>query len=95
VSEQIIYVFECEDGEHFALTHDLDSLRREVRGFGKSDWNLRSRLLASDKRAGYFEAEQMLKNRLVCFLRREPDGGLECVCDESCNTPSSHQGRLH
>jgi hypothetical protein len=35
MSERVIYVFECDDGEHFAITHDLDNLRREVKGFGK------------------------------------------------------------
>jgi hypothetical protein len=90
--ERIIYVFECEDGEHF--THDLDNLRREVEAFGKSDWLLRSRLRASDKRAAYFEAEQMLQDRLVCFLRIEADGELECACGQSRDSPTAGQDTL-
>jgi hypothetical protein len=95
MGERIIYVFECEDGEHFALTHDLDNLRRDVEAFGKSDWHLRSRLRATDKRAAYFEAERMLQDRLVCFLRLEVDGELQCACDQSCDSPTSRQDTLH
>jgi hypothetical protein len=95
MNERVIYVFECDDGEHFALTHDLDNLRREVQAFGNSDWHLRSRLRASDKRAAYFEAGQMLQDRLVCFLRLEAGGQLECACDRSRDSPTARQDTLH
>jgi hypothetical protein len=95
MGERIIYVFECDDGEHFALTDDLDNLRREVKAFGKSSWHLRRRLRANDKRAAYFEAEQMLHDRLVCFLRLEVDGVLECACDESRDSQTARQDTLH
>jgi hypothetical protein len=91
-----IFVFECVDNEYFALTKELNGLRHLNVKFGGLHWRLQTRLRASEAGAAYVQAAKLLRDREICLLKFQDDGGLECACDDPIDLQAeADQTTLH
>jgi hypothetical protein len=81
--KEVIFLFECDDHNYFALARERYSVRHLTDEFGELHWRLRRRLSADEMGAVYFQAARLLADRSICLLRLRSDGGIECACGQS------------
>src|SRR5215207_6120235 len=78
--KQVIFVFQCDDSDYFALAKEQNCLERLTEAFGELHWLLRSCVRPSETAAAYFGAAELLSDRDICLLKLQSNGDLECAC---------------